>query len=237
VWLLPCCAAECAGSLNHQRPSGSDATPRPCGTHASRASRASVLEDLFHFPLIASVQVEGMSGRVCEDRTTPTGLPHFLRCASSLWASRGITGTGAFDFAVLGSPICRVLHQGLQTPDSFRFRDPTFPDNGLVELSGFPCLRAKLDNLLVVLRSPLPRSTKVLRYVKLNHLCRENLFRMSFSGRGCNQLSNSATPALSIRNDSTRNRTTGACAKVPYKQHMISSTYFFSCELQLLQTR
>jgi hypothetical protein len=41
-------------------------------------------------------------------------------------------------------------------------------------------------------------------------------------------------PTISIRNDSARNRTIGACIKAPYKQRMTSSTRLFSCELDVL---
>jgi hypothetical protein len=36
-------------------------------------------------------------------------------------------------------------------------------------------------------------------------------------------------PTISIRKYSARNRTTGACAKVLYKQRMTASTCLFSC--------
>jgi hypothetical protein len=41
-------------------------------------------------------------------------------------------------------------------------------------------------------------------------------------------------PTISIRNDSARNRTTGACTAVPYKPRMTSSTRLFSRELDVL---
>jgi hypothetical protein len=40
----------------------------------------------------------------CSRLAPAAGSPHRLRCAWRLLASCGMTGTGAFDFAVLGSP-------------------------------------------------------------------------------------------------------------------------------------
>src|SRR5207302_7998432 len=40
----------------------------------------------------------------------------------------------------------------------------------------------------------------------------------------CNRFSNSYSLTISIRNDSARNHTTGACARTLYKQCMTSST-------------
>ena len=45
-----------------------------------------------------------------------TGLLHTRRCVESRWASCGVTGTGAFDLAVFGSPtVFRHLATAYQT--------------------------------------------------------------------------------------------------------------------------
>ena len=77
--------------------------------------------------------------------------------------------------------------------------------------------------VMVVIR--LQRFRKVLRYVKLNHFCYDNLFiLLSFYDGAAIQLS--SDPTKPIRIDNARNRTIGACAKVFYKWRMISSTWF-----------
>jgi hypothetical protein len=75
------------------------------------------------------------------------------------------------------------------------------------------------------------RFPKVLRLVKLNHFCHDNVLRPAYSaGGGAVSFLAPHSPTKSIRNCSGRNRTTGACARALYRQSMTSSTYRFPCE-------
>src|SRR5246127_331857 len=89
-----------------------------------------------------------------------------------------------------------------------------------------PSSRAELnDRSAPQRRGPLQRFPKVLRYIKLNYFCHDNLLDLiPFRRPHSHTRSTSNRSTKSVRIDNARNRTTGACAKAPYRQRMISST-------------
>src|SRR5260370_34509564 len=71
------------------------------------------------------------------------------------------------------------------------------PDCGVLQLGGFLCLRAKLDNLSVSSspRSPFQRRPEVRRNIKITHIRHDYLLWVRiFGGRGRNSLLPQVTP-------------------------------------------